>query len=112
MNKDLKHFGVLGMHWGQRRGQKGTFGHKPRPQEVRKAVSTKASSLVSLAKKKYSDLPDRKKDGLKVLGLVGGTVASTYVLAKFSDKMVSSLMKSSYDASIMEIATTIIKARG
>lgn len=47
MTKTLQHVGVLGMHWGQRRGQKGTTGHKPRPAQVRSAIGTMAKTTIS-----------------------------------------------------------------
>ena len=56
MTKSLQHVGVLGMHWGQRRGRKGTFGHKPRPAKVAEVAGEKTKQfLQSRAAKSVSE---------------------------------------------------------
>lgn len=120
-NNSLKHFGILGMRWGHRKSNSGrSVGSRMGNHFDRSAkqkfgvenatakISQKAKDLKAMGKKKYNELPQRKKDGLKILAIMAGTAVTTVALAKGSDLMVKALQKKEYEDAIQSIADVII----
>ncbi len=94
MAKDLKHFGVLGMHWGVHRSRPSSSDFTEtqglRKKSARELSNVEIRKVVTRLQleKQYNDLKPKGPDYSKAVKLAG-----TFLASKFGQSLIKNLMK-------------------